>query len=85
VGGTNAIKKWTHHTKEQNTHEKNIVTDYRNEQQKIQQWQNDALNGSWWRKYKAKRQLALYDQTTQENIKLTNQIEEYITNLSAKI
>ena len=84
VGTTNAIKKWTHHTKEQNTHEKNVVTDYRNEQQKIQQWQNDALNGSWWRKYKAKRQLALYDQTTQENIQLTKQIEEYITNLSSK-
>jgi hypothetical protein len=46
---------------------------------------NDALNGSWWRKYKAKRQLALYDQTTQENIRLTNQITEYITNLSSKV
>ena len=84
AGTTAAIKKWTHHTKEQNTHEKNVVTDYRNEQAKIQQWQNDALNGSWWRKYKAKRQLALYDQTTQENIRLTKQIEEYITNLSSK-
>ena len=81
---TNYIKKWTHHTKEQNTHEKNVVTDYRNEQAKIQNWQNDALNGSLWRKYKAKRQLALYDQTTQENIQLSNQISEYITNLSAK-
>ena len=35
-------------------------------------------------KYKAKRQLALYDQTTQENIKLSNQITEIITNLSSK-
>ncbi|MBR7036774.1 hypothetical protein IKI14_02665 [bacterium] len=61
-----------------------MVTDYRNEQAKIQNWQNDALNGSLWRKYKAKRQLALYDQTTQENIQLSNQISEYITNLSAK-
>ena len=82
---TNYIKKWTHHTKEQNTHEKNVVTDYRNEQAKIQDWQNSALNGSWLKKYKAKRQLALYDQTTQENIKLSDQITEYITNLSAKI
>ena len=81
---TNYIKKWTHHTKEQNTHEKNVVTDYRNEQAKIQNWQNDALNGKGRKKYKAKRQLALYDQTTQENIKLSNQIAEYITNLSAK-
>ena len=82
---TNYVKKWTHHTKEQNTHEKNIVTDYRNEQAKIQNWQNLALNGKGWKKYKAKRQLALYDQTTQENIKLSDQITEYITNLSAKI
>ena len=81
---TNYIKKWTHHTKEQNTHEKNVVTDYRNEQAKIQNWQNLALNGSGRKKYKAKRQLALYDQTTQENIKLSDQITEYITNLSAK-
>ena len=81
---TNYIKKWTHHTKEQNTHEKNVVTDYRNEQAKIQNWQNLALNGKGWKKYKAKRQLALYDQTTQENIKLSDEITEYITNLSAK-
>ena len=81
---TNYIKKWTHHTKEQNTHEKNVVTDYRNEQARIQNWQNDALNGRGWRKYKAKRQLALYDETTQANIQLSNQITEYITNLSAK-
>ena len=81
---SNYIKKWTHHTKEQNTHEKNVVTDYRNEQAKIQNWQNTALNGRWWKKYKAKRQLALYDQTTQANIQLSNQISEYITNLSAK-
>lgn len=84
VWTTNAVKKWTHHTKEQNTHEKNRVTDYRNEQRKIQEWQNQALNGRWWKKYKAKRQLALYDQTTQENIKLSNQITEIITNLSSK-
>ena len=82
---TNYIKKWTHHTKEQNTHEKNVVTDYRNEQAKIQNWQNTALNGRWWKKYKAKRQLALYDQTTQADIQLSNQISEYITNLSSKI
>ena len=81
---TNYIKKWTHHTKEQNTHEKNVVTDYRNEQAKIQNWQNTALTGRWWKKYKAKRQLALYDQTTQANIQLSSQISEYITNLSAK-
>ena len=85
VWTTNAVKKWTHHTKEQNTHEKNVATDYRNEQAKIQAWQNEALHGHGWRKYKAKRQLALYDQTTQENIRLSDQITEYITNLSSKV
>ena len=83
----NALKKFTHYTKEQNTHEKNVVTDYRNEQAKIKERQNRALNGKRYQRktYKAKRQLALYDQTTQENIQISDTITETITNLSAKI
>ena len=81
---TNYIKKWTHYTKEQNTHEKNVVTDYTNEGKRIQNWQNEALNGHGWKKYKAKRQLALYHQTTQENIQFSDQIAGFITDLSAK-
>ncbi len=83
----NAIKKRTHHTKEQNTHEKNVVTDYRNEQARIAERQNQALNGKWYKRktYKAKRQLALYDQTTQENIQIANTISDSITDLSSKI
>lgn len=87
VGGMNALKKRTHFTKEQNTHEKNVVTDYRNEQKKIAERQNKALNGKryQWKTYKAKRQLALYDQTTQENIQISNSISDTITDLSSKI
>ncbi|HRX63860.1 MAG TPA: hypothetical protein P5060_02015 [Candidatus Absconditabacterales bacterium] len=87
VGGINAIKKYAHHTKEQNTHEKNVVTDYRNEQKKIAEWQNQALNGRRYQRktYKAKRQLALYDQTTQENISITHTITDSILDLSSKI
>lgn len=87
VGGMNALKKRTHFTKEQNTHEKNVVTDYRNEQKKIAERQNNALNGKryQWKTYKSKRQLALYDQTTQENIQISNSISDTITDLSSKI
>ncbi|HKL44414.1 MAG TPA: hypothetical protein VJ892_03985 [Candidatus Absconditabacterales bacterium] len=87
VGGVNAIKKYAHHTKEQNTHEKNVVTDYRNEQKKIAEWQNQALNGKRHQRktYKAKRQLALYDQTTQENINVTHTITDSILDLSSKV
>lgn len=87
VGAMNALKKFTHYTKEQNTHEKNVVTDYRQEQAKLAERQNRALNGKryQWRTYKAKRQLALYDQTTQENIQISNSINDTITDLSSKI
>lgn len=87
VGGMNALKKRTHYTKEQNTHEKNVVTDYKNEQTKINEWQNRALNGKryQWKTYKAKRQLALYDQATQEDIQISNTISEAITDVASKI
>jgi len=39
----NALKKRTHYTKEQNTHEKNVATDYKNEQAKIAARQEQAL------------------------------------------
>ena len=83
----NALKKRTHYTKEQNTHEKNVVTDYRQEQAKLAERQNRALNGKRYQRktYKAKRQLGLYDQTTQENIQISNSINDTITDLSSKI
>jgi hypothetical protein len=83
----NAIKKWTHYTKEQNTHEKDMVTDYRKEQTKLKNRQETALNGKryQWKTYKARRQLALYDQSTQENIWISNTICDSITDLSSKI
>ena len=83
----NAIKKRSHYTKEQNTHEKNIVTDFRAEQEKIRERQDRALNGKRYqrKKYKAKRQLALYDQSTQENINVSNTITDAVTDLSSKV
>jgi len=64
-----------------------VVTDYRNEQKKIAEWQNQALNGKRHQRktYKAKRQLALYDQTTQENINVTHTITDSILDLSSKV
>lgn len=87
VGAMNALKKRTHYTKEQNTHEKNVVTDYRQEQAKLKERQNSALNGKRYQRktYKAKRQLALYDQTTQENIDISDTISDTISDLASKI
>ena len=70
-GFTNFIKKRTHYTKEHNTHEKNLTHDFDAEQIKIAQWQAD-LEKKWaknWRtRYKAKRQLYLYNNSTQKDI-----------------
>ena len=70
-GFTNFIKKRTHYTKEHNTHEKNLTHDFDAEQTKIAQWQQD-LEKKWaknWRtRYKAKRQLDLYNNSTQKDI-----------------
>ena len=70
-GFTNFIKKRTHYTKEHNTHEKNLTHDFDAEQTKIAQWQAD-LEKKWaknWRtRYKAKRQLDLYNNSTQKDI-----------------
>lgn len=83
----NALKKRTHYTKEQNTHEKNVATDYKNEQAKIAARQEQALK---WKRYsrktyKAKRQLALYDQSTQENFQISNTITDTITDLCSQV
>ena len=70
-GFTNFIKKRTHYTKEHNTHEKNLTHDFEAEQIKIAQWQQD-LEKKWAKnrrtRYKAKRQLDLYNNSTQKDI-----------------
>lgn len=70
-GFTNFIKKRTHYTKEHNTHEKNLTHDFDAEQTKIAQWQQD-LEKKWAKnrrtRYKAKRQLDLYNNSTQKDI-----------------
>ena len=64
-----------------------MVTDYRKEQAKLKERQERALNGKWyqWKTYKARRQLALYDQTTQENIFISDTMSDTITDLASKI
>lgn len=82
VWTTNAVKKWTHHTKEQNTHEKNLVTDNNQEKNRIKN-REDMKNNNWWwtwKHYKAKRQLQLYDETTQSDIKISSIISNDINN-----
>ena len=69
TGFKNFIKKWTHYTKEQNTHEKNMTRNLSNELAKIEKRKQDSLlKGvkNWYRSYRAKRQLNLYNNATQD-------------------
>lgn len=75
----NFVKKRTHHTKEQNTHEKDLTRDYDNQQKLIQQWKDATMKKgakNWFKRYKAQRQLELYDQTTQQNMVKTKEVNE---------
>ena len=68
TGFKNYIKKWTHYTKEQNTHEKNLTRNLGNELAKIEKRKEDTqLKGAknWYRSYRAGRQLDLYNNATQ--------------------
>ena len=68
TGFKNYIKKWTHYTKEQNTHEKNMTRNLSNELAKIEKRKEDTqLQGAknWYRSYRAGRQLDLYNNATQ--------------------
>ena len=69
TGFKNFIKKWTHYTKEQNTHEKNMTRNLSNELAKIEKRKQDSLlkgAKNWYRSYRAKRQLELYNNATQD-------------------
>lgn len=83
----NAFKKRTHYTKEQNTHEKNIVTDNKAEKQRIAELQNLATTGKRYNRktYKAKRQLKLYNEATQQDFKITDDITQAIMLEASKI
>ena len=68
TGFKNYIKKRTHYTKEQNTHEKNMTRNLSNELAKIEKRKEDTqLQGAknWYRSYRAGRQLDLYNNATQ--------------------
>ena len=63
----NFVKKWTHHTKEQNTYEKNLTRNYEEEIAQMKEWERirDEKDSEWkythwwFERYKAKRQLEL--------------------------
>lgn len=82
VGFRTFVKKWTHHTKEQNTHEKDTTRDFANVQAKMAQRraEKDDKSLSWWKRYKAKRQYELYETTTQSADKFadTRQLSDLI-------
>ena len=80
VWAKNFVKKWTHHTKEQNTYEKNLVRDYEKEiaqmkeREKIRTEKDSEWKYTHWRleRYRAKRQLELYGKSTQSELQNEN-------------
>ena len=80
VWAKNFVKKWTHHTKEQNTYEKNLTRNYEEEIAKMKEREkimsekdSEGKYTNWWfKRYKAKRQLELYGKTTQEHLQNEN-------------
>ena len=84
----NFVKKWTHHTKEQNTHEKSLTHSFGREQLRKEQWQrNLMLKGAknWFKRHHAQRQLELYDQTTQQNMEKASDVSRYLLAFSSSL
>ena len=81
VWAKNFVKKWTHHTKEQNTYEKNLTRNYEEEIAKMKERErimseknSEGKYTNWWfKRYKAKRQLELYGKATQEHLQNENE------------
>ena len=84
----NFVKKWTHHTKEQNTHEKSLTHRFEDEQLRKAQWQKDlTLKGAknWFKRHHAQRQLELYDQTTQQNMEKTSDVSQALLSFATSL
>ncbi|MBQ9554502.1 hypothetical protein IJU97_06300 [bacterium] len=73
----NAAKKASHYTKEQKGQEKRLTHGLNIEKQSMENIKKVMDAAPWysWRKYKAKRQYELYQETTQHKIADT----EYLT------
>ena len=88
TGFMNFVKKWTHHTKEQNTHEKSLTHSFGREQLRKEQWQKDlTLKGAknWFKRYHAQRQLELYDETTQQNMEKTSDVSQTLLSFATSL
>ena len=88
TGFMNFVKKWTHHTKEQNTHEKSLTHSFGREQLRKEQWQKDlTLKGAknWFKRYHARRQLELYDETTQQNMEKTSDVSQALLSFATSL
>ncbi len=88
TGFMNFVKKWTHHTKEQNTHEKSLTHRFGREQLRKEQWQrNLMLKGAKnrFKRFHAQRQLKLYDQTTQQNMEKTSDVSQALLSFATSL
>ena len=76
VGAKNYFKKFTHYTKEQNTHEKDMVRDYEEAMKKMAYWKGimNNPNLSRWKKRKATSQYKKYERATQSDFEDTKSL-----------
>lgn len=83
VGGKNYFKKHTHYTKEQNTHEKDMVKDYEETMKKMAYWRAIMNNKdlSRWKKRKAKSQYKKYERATQSDFEDTKTLSDGLITL----
>ena len=88
TGFMNFVKKWTHHTKEQNTHEKSLTHSFGREQLRKEQWQRNLMLKGAKNRFKrrhAQRQLELYDETTQQNMEKTSDVSQTLLSFATSL
>lgn len=85
IGMMTAAKKASHYTKEQKGQEKRLTHGLNIEKQAMDNIKTVMNNAPWysWRKYKAKRQFKLYQESTQKNVADTTRLTEFINRFVA--
>jgi hypothetical protein len=80
IGAITAAKKASHYTKEQKGQEKRLTHGLNIEQQSMANIRQVMQNAPWYsaRRYRARRQFELYQNSTQKNVADTTQLTDYI-------
>ena len=85
IGMMTASKKASHYTKEQKWQEKRLTHGLNIERQAMDNIRTVMNNAPWhsWRRYKARRQFNLYQESTQRNITDTSRLTDFINRFVA--